>query len=474
MEKINWTLNTRLIFFLSILLFLTGYLFSNFFSALAGLLVLAFLYFCKLHFKNSIGEIHIERNILENLLYVDHPFHVKTSILHNGGNIFIKATDVIPDSSLVLHGSNSKLEQVDFGEELVLSYQLKFNNRGNHEFSTVHFDISDICNFFTIHLSKTVITKVNVHSNPAELKKAKTGYTKEDTLAIPSLVGSEITREFEGIRKYLPGDLIKDIDWKASSRLQTLLTKTFQKKEMLETMILLDCTRSMRRSRGTHSKLEHAMVVGIQLTHMLQSIHHKVGLIAYDEHKMISQIEPSFDYRQIYNELSKLPNTIKTDSYKPDEFTDLSESSNTFCIEDSVDQQQFLSSITPFITGRNQKIKHPLQTTGIYQAISSFIKESKQKHLVIITDLESNLDSFYFSLNIAHAKQFNIWLLSLFTPYYHVEGDNFSSEILEKTYRFQISRENIIKKLQKKNIEIIEITPKIQVPHIMETLRRKK
>jgi len=473
MNQIRWTIYTKILFFLSILLFLHGYLFNNFLPALAGTSILIFLVYSKLSFQREIGYIQADRTILENLLYVNHPFHVKTIINHIGGRIHIKATDKIPQSAKLMKGSNTASKDVQIDEPITLSYQLIFTSRGNHKLTTIDYDISDLYNLFTVKKTETIETNVNVHSDPAEIKKAKTIHTREDTLAIPSLVGSELTREFEGIRQYMPGDLIRDIDWKASSRLQTMLTKTFQRKETLETMILLECTRSMRRTSGNNSKLEHAMVVGIQLTHMLQSMHHQVGIVAYDEHKIISQVNPSFDYHQIFKELTRLPTTIITPSNKTLKMPNSDENIRKFSIEEPIENRKFISTISPFLCGGRRQIKHRLQVTGIYQAINTLLNITKQKHIIIITDLETNLESLNAALNIAQAQQNKIWLLTIFTPYYNLDKEKLQTETLEKLYEFQMSREKLIKKLKKRNIEIVELTPTIQAPHIMENILRK-
>jgi len=474
MGRIQWTVYTRIVMFFAILLFLEGYLFSNLTAPLAGIFLLMFLYFCKLRFEHSIGSFQIQRSILENILYVDTPFHVKTTIFHSGTAARIKATDNIPKTAMLLHGENTNLWKTQTNDELLLTYQAIFTSRGTHTFESIAIEITDFCHLFTQQQTIFVKSTVHVHSNPKELKKAKTAYSQEDVLAIPSLIGSELTREFEGIRAYLPGDLIRDIDWKASSRLQTLMTKTFQKKELLESMILLDCTRSMRRTTGKHAKIEHAMVVGIQLTHMLQSMHHQVGFIAYDEHKIISQIPPSFDYQQIYRELTTLPTVILTDTYTPNNRIINPDFPTSILDENTADQQHFLSLIAPFISGTSIHIKHPLQTSGIYQAIKTITLTNKQKHIIILTDLETNRDAYDEALHLAHADYHKIWLLSFSTPYYHLNDQKISTDLIEQIYNFEISQEQLRNKLLKKNIEILEITPKIQAPHIMEHLRRKK
>lgn len=472
MGQIQWTMYTRVVFFFSILLFLEGYLFNNLAAPLVGSFLLIFLFFCKIRFKTCVESIQMNRSILEHILYVDKPFHVKTSIIHTGRKAIISVKECIPETATLLHGENTIRKTMNRGEEVTLSYQVEFHSRGTHRLQNTEIDITDLCHLFTTHLSINKETLLHIHSNPNELKKAKTAYTQEDVLAIPSLVGSEITREFEGIRAYLPGDLIRDIDWKASSRLQTLLTKTFQKKELLETWILLDCTRSMRKASGEHAKLEHAMVVGMQLTHLLQSMHHQVGFIAYDEHKIISHIASSFDYQRIYRELTELPTIILTEAYTPRFQQDELKKNPEINEEELFNQQQFLSLIGPFITGKKYQMKHPLQTTGIYQAINTITSKSKQKHIVILTDLETNRDAYFEALQLAHAKHNNIWLLNFATPHYY-KNQNITIDTIEQLYTFEISQEQLIKKLKQKNIEIIDVKPQIQAPHIMAELRRK-
>jgi len=471
MVQIEFTLYTKTLFFLSILLFLHGYLFTNLLPVLAGTSLLIFLVYAKQNFQREIGEIQIQRTLIERLRFVNHPLHVKTVIQHNGGHVHLSVTDILPETATLLRGSNTISKNVTSLETINLEYQMQFSSRGAHHFTTVNGIVSDRWQLFTSTFSKKVQTDVIVHSDPNEIKKAKrASKTEHDTLALPSLIGTEITREMEGIREYLPGDLLRDIDWKASSRLQTLLTKTFQKKETLETVILLDCSRNMRRTTGKHAKIEHAMVIGIHLTNILQSMHHQVGLIAYDEFKILTNISPSWNYQRIFKELSYLPSIIKTYTYATPKPNTIDE----FTTQEPEEHQRFLSTIHPFLAGGKRKIKHRIQATGIYEATKILFHGSKSKHLIIITDLETNRDALYAAVTLAHAQHYKIWLLTLFTPYYHLDTTQLSTDTLEKLYTFQMSREKLIHKLQKKQIEIIELSPRMEGRKIMETIRRKQ
>jgi len=472
-NEIQWTVNTKILLFLSILLFIYSYLFTNLFPTLGGMSLLIFLVYSKFSFQNDIGKIQIQRIIIEKLNFVNHPLNIKIYIQQNGGPIHLAVTDILPKTAILINGSNTISRNISYFENMALEYQIFFSSRGTHEFKTVNCIISNQCNLFTCKFSKKVYSKIIVHSDPNEIKKAKrTSKTDYNILSIPSLIGSEVSREMEGVREYLPGDLLRDIDWKASSRLQKILTKTFQKKETLETIILLDCSRNMRRTIGKCSKIEHAMIIGIHLTNILQSMHHQVGLIAYDEFKILTNISPSWSYKQIFNELSNLPSIIKTETYSPSNSNNI----DNFSIQESEENQKFLTLLHPYLVGGsvNGRIKHRFQTTGIYESIKTVLHGSKSKHLVIITDLETNRNALYAAISLANSQHNKIWLLTLFTPFYQINTAQLNIETLENIYVSQLSHEKMILNLKKKQIEIVELSPEIEGKMIINTLRRKR
>ena len=352
----------------------------------------------------------------------------------------------------------------------MLEYQLKFTSRGNHTFDNVDLKLTDRWNLYMVKIKKSHKTSLLVHSDPNEIKKAKRASAQEHIeITLPSMLGTETTYEMEGIRDYIPGDLLRSIEWKATSRLQKLMTKMFQKKEIVETVIMLDCSRNMRRTSGKISKMEHATVIAIHLTKILQSLRHPVALIAYDEFKTIKTMESTNDYKKMFEALTELPSQIKTKTYTAKETLGSLEIKD----ENMMEGQRFLSTIFPFLARGKRTIKHPSQTSGIYEAIRLILTDNKPKHLIIITDLETNIQSLYRSINIAHFKKNKIWLLTTLTPYYHLDKKQLTTEQLEHLYRLHNAREKIMLKLKKINIEIVELTPTTEGGRIIEKIRKK-
>lgn len=472
MQTIQWTIRTKIVFFLSLLSFLNGFLFLNLFPALIGTSLLLFLFYTKIVFERGLGSITIEREILESIRYVNHPCHVKTTINYKGTSIFLHLKETLPQEARINQGTNEQHIKISSSKEVTSSYQLVFHQRGRYTFPPVDLVLQDEMRLYTLSTTIPVETTVLVHSDPMDIQKAKrASFLQDETLMIPSLAGMEEHVEFEGIRTYYPGDLLRHIDWKASSRLQELVTKTFEKKETLQTILFLDVSQSMKRSLGSYTKLDHAIAIVIQLAILLQKQHHSVGFVAYDEYKVITRLPPSFDYQLIFNVSAMLPSSKLVKSYYP--FFSNEPPINP-ALDDETDTQ-YLNTISPFISLEKKQVNSRLQTTGIYQALAPYLSKTKKSHLVFITDLETNLDSFLHMLSQAHLLHHKQWLLTLFTPWYD-EQNNQENPIdhVEQLYQIQQGREQLLLNLRKKQIEILDLTPEKEAVHIMQTMRRNK
>ena len=467
MFQSRFTLSAKTVLFLSLLLFVVGYLFINLLPALLGTFLLVFLVYTKQSFKQNIGELVIQRTIIEQLRFVNHPVYVKTTIQNKGGVLTIYAQDILPEAAQLLKGDTTQRKLVQPGDTLTLDYQITFTSRGTHHFNEVDIERTDRWNLYTTHTTQSHKTELLVHSDPQEIQKAQRISSREPIeITLPSLTGIETSNEVEGIREYIPGDQLRDIDWKATSRLQKHMTKLYQKKQTVETILLLDCSKTMRRTTGAHTKLEHATILAIHLTKILQSLRHTIGLITYDEHKLLNIIEPTTNYTTIFQDLATLPTPIQTQGYTPLITINTPETTP----KDPKENQRFLTTVYPFLARGTCTITHQTQASGIYEATRSLLREPQTKHLIIITDMQTNLQALYTSIRLTRAKKYPIWLLT-FPPAYTLDTTHLTSEELEHTYTQQEAREKILHKLKKNNIEIVTITPATEGGKIIQEIR---
>ncbi|MBL7190525.1 DUF58 domain-containing protein [bacterium] len=90
--------------------------------------------------------------------------------------------------------------------------------------------------------------------------------------------------EFSQHRQYIPGDPLKNIDWRVYGRTDKFFVKQFEEETNLKAYILLDCSASMGYSSGKNiTKLEYSSYLTAALTYLLLSQRDAVGLITFDQ-----------------------------------------------------------------------------------------------------------------------------------------------------------------------------------------------
>ncbi len=423
-------------------------------------------------FESDIGSIEMKQAIVENLLYVNHPLHIKTSMYHSGGPLRFQFIESVPSSAELLKTSDMHTGVISQAQPFQFTSQLFFHHRGRHQFPSITMNLSDQLNLFTTKKVVSDDLTVVVHSDPAHIKKAKrASFAEHDKLLLPALSGLEQTTDFKGIREFYPGDQLRDIDWKASSRLQTLFTRLFEKRETINTIIFVDVSRSMRRRIGKQAKIDHAIAIVMQLTHILQNMHHPVGFVAFDEHKIVVHVSPTFDYQHIFKSCSLLPTSVSVSSYTPNKPKEV----DSLMAEEPIEHQRFLSTLSPFLTGIQRNVKNRLHTTGVYQAVAPLLSIAKPAHLVFISDLETQTDALYSTMTLAHAKHHVQWLLTLFSPLYNEEMKNkLTLDQVEKLYKVDHARDQLLYKLRKKQVEIVNLSPSMQGMQVMQTVQRRR
>ena len=90
--------------------------------------------------------------------------------------------------------------------------------------------------------------------------------------------------EFAEHRQYMPGDNIRDIDWKVYAKTDRYYIKQYEEETNLKAYLLLDCSRSMAyQSAGIINKLDYAGMLSGALSYMMLRQRDAVGLVTFDE-----------------------------------------------------------------------------------------------------------------------------------------------------------------------------------------------
>jgi uncharacterized protein (DUF58 family) len=88
--------------------------------------------------------------------------------------------------------------------------------------------------------------------------------------------------EFHQLREYRRGDTLRQIDWKATSRVRKPITREYQEERDQRLVFLLDCGRRMRhRDRAGHAHLDEALNAMLLLAYVAVRQGDAVGLLTY-------------------------------------------------------------------------------------------------------------------------------------------------------------------------------------------------
>ncbi|KPL02411.1 MAG: hypothetical protein AMJ90_05920 [candidate division Zixibacteria bacterium SM23_73_2] len=123
--------------------------------------------------------------------------------------------------------------------------------------------------------------------------------------------------EFAEHRQYMPGDSIRNIDWKVYAKSDRYFVKEFEEETNLKAYILLDTSASMGyKSNGIH-KLEYSSYLSAALAYLMLKQRDSVGLVVFDEH-IRKYLPPKSTMSHLHNLLKEL------DKLNPSRTTDIS------------------------------------------------------------------------------------------------------------------------------------------------------
>jgi len=111
--------------------------------------------------------------------------------------------------------------------------------------------------------------------------------------------------EFAEHRQYMPGDPIRNIDWKVYSRTDRFFVKEFEEETNLKAYLLLDISGSMGYHSNGISKLEYSSYLCAALSYLMLQQRDSVGLVVFDR-KIQQYIPPKSAATHLHVLLSQL------------------------------------------------------------------------------------------------------------------------------------------------------------------------
>ncbi|MEM6819447.1 MAG: DUF58 domain-containing protein [Pseudomonadota bacterium] len=166
-------------------------------------------------------------------------------------------------------------------QPLTLSYAIRPKRRGLLEFPQCDLRLQSPLGLWWRQLTVNESTYVRCYPNFSTISQLlefeATSNTATSGLRLSRRRGEGI--EFDQLRDYRVGDPMRSIDWKATARVQRLISREYQDERDQQVLILLDTGRRMLARDGEWSHFDHALNAALLLTYVALRQGDAVGIV---------------------------------------------------------------------------------------------------------------------------------------------------------------------------------------------------
>lgn len=169
------------------------------------------------------------------------------------------------------------------GEAATLDYRLRPRERGDFPMSGCDLRLRSPLGFWSQRRTLPQPARLRVFPNFSEISRY-TLLAANDQLAqlgVRRLQRRGAGTELHQLREYRRGDSLRQIDWKATSRVRKLISREYQDERDQRLVFLLDCGRRMRHLDDGRGHLDEALNALLLLAYVAVRQGDAVGLMTY-------------------------------------------------------------------------------------------------------------------------------------------------------------------------------------------------
>lgn len=159
---------------------------------------------------------------------------------------YLIAAEQLQHSSLLSDPQTKTVLSPGFKKKLTFTYEIDQMPRGEHHFTGIRLKTGDLFGLIVKEQQIPVENKIVVYP-PLEDIQYRPPASSGDHGAAMTTASSYQHRDSSmavGIRSYQPGDRLSLINWKATAKRSSLMTKEFEQHQSHDVMMVMDCTPS--------------------------------------------------------------------------------------------------------------------------------------------------------------------------------------------------------------------------------------
>lgn len=185
---------------------------------------------------------------------------VTLTVTHSAGRVLkLELFDGIPKAAEA-EGLPYRVE-VPPGEFAAVTYQIRFVRRGAHAFTPAHVLVDSMLGLWRrLHfVAEESQTRAYPNYEPVVRFALLATANRVEQMGIVKRRRMGSSLDFHQLRDYQDGDVLSRIDWKATSRRRSLVSRDFEETRNQTILLVPDCGRRMRALDGGLSQFDHCL-----------------------------------------------------------------------------------------------------------------------------------------------------------------------------------------------------------------------
>lgn len=172
---------------------------------------------------------------------------------------------------------------VQKGGYLDVVYPVTLHERGETTFGKTHVLQASLLRFWNrqIKAGKKQITKVYPNYQPVLRYALLAMEQRQEHTGIVRKNRAGLSRDFHQLRDYQMGDSMVQIDWKASSKRQSLISRDFQEQRDQSVILMVDSGRRMRTMEGELTQFDHCLNSMLLVSYVALRQGDHVGILSF-------------------------------------------------------------------------------------------------------------------------------------------------------------------------------------------------
>lgn len=168
-------------------------------------------------------------------------------------------------------------------EHVELTYDVRFTRRGLHAFDPVHLLVASRFNLWNRLCRSGPRSEIRCYPNyePVVRFALLAMASREDQMGIQKRRRLGATLDFRQLRDYQDGDVLSRLDWKATARRQTLISREYEEQRNQSIILVPDCGRRMRALDGELSQFDHCLNAMLLISYIALRQGDEVGVAGF-------------------------------------------------------------------------------------------------------------------------------------------------------------------------------------------------